>query len=264
MSPNVTLYLALALYAAGTLLALVSLIGQGERLQRIALGAMLGGFVSHTVWIGTICVKTGHPPITNLPETTSFLAWTIFFVEVIVFLKYRVQAASFFVYPLVLILLTLTAVVHEPFAKMDPSLRSGLFITHIFLTILGLAGLLIGLAFTLLSAYQDRALKSKSRGVLYEWIPSLSVCNFVSYRALAIGFSIYTFGIIAGVLWSYRTTAGLVSFRAKEIGAMMAWMLFAALLQSYVTGSRRSTRNIVVSVLAFAAIVIAIMGIRHA
>ena len=56
MSPNLTLYLALALYAAGTLVALASLFA-GKRLQTPGLVLMLAGFVSHTVWIGTICVR---------------------------------------------------------------------------------------------------------------------------------------------------------------------------------------------------------------
>jgi ABC-type uncharacterized transport system permease subunit len=261
--PNATLYAALVLYAAGTLAALASLFDRNERLQRIGLGLMIAGFVSHTFWIGTICVRTGHPPLTNLPETASFLAWTIFAAELAVFIRWRVHAASFFVYPLVLILLTITAVVREPFARMDPSLRSGLFLGHILLTIVGVAGLLIGLAFTLLSSYQDRALRSKSRGMLYEWIPSLNVCNVVSYRALATGFSIYTLGLVAGILWSYKTTAGLMALRTKEVGAVVAWVMFAVLLQSYVSGYQRSTRNVVVSAIAFAAILVALLGIRH-
>ncbi len=47
MSPNLTLYLALALYAAGTLVALASLFA-GKRLQTPGLVLMLAGFVSHT------------------------------------------------------------------------------------------------------------------------------------------------------------------------------------------------------------------------
>src|ERR1044071_8212201 len=113
MSPNLTLYAALGLYAAGTLLALASLFGR--RLQTPALVLMLAGFVSHTVWIGTICVRTHHPPLTNLPETAAFLSWTIFVVELVLLFKSRVPAASFFVYPLVLMLLPAAAVVQEPF-----------------------------------------------------------------------------------------------------------------------------------------------------
>lgn len=262
MSPNVTLYLALALYAAGTLVALASLFA-GKRLQTAGLVLMLAGFVSHTIWIGSICVRTHHPPLTNLPETAAFLSWTIFVVELVLLVRYRVQAASFFVYPLVLMLLTVSAVVHEPYALADPKARSALFTTHILLSIVGVAALLIGVAFNALAWMQDRSLKSKQRGPLWEWIPSLNVCKTLSYRALAIGFSIYTLGLLAGILWSYRTTAELVDLRVKQVGAIVAWVLFATLLQSYISGVYRGKRTIVISACAVVAVAVAILGIRH-
>ncbi len=263
MSPNLSLYAALALYAAGTIVALATLFMREKRPQHIALGLMIAGFVAHTVWISTICVKTHHPPLTNLPEAAGFMAWVVFAVELALFIRYRVHAASFFVYPLVLMLLTLSAVVREPFVK-SPAAVSRLFITHILLTTVGVAGLLIGLAFGALAWAQDRALKSKQRGALWDWIPSLNVCNTVSYRALAIGFSIYTLGILAGILWSYRTTAELMDFRVKQIGAMVAWVLFAIVLQSYVNDTYRTRRTVIIGACAFIAIVVAILGIHHA
>src|SRR5438309_7044206 len=132
MSPNATLYLALAFYAAGTIVALATLFARGRHAQHAGLALMIGGWVSHTIWIGTICVRTGHPPLTNLPEAAAFMSWTILAVELALFIRYRVHAASFFVYPLVLILLTISAVIREPFARANPSLRSGLFTTHVF------------------------------------------------------------------------------------------------------------------------------------
>ena len=197
-----TLYFALALYALGTLAAFLSLGIRSKRLQYAGLALMVGGFVAHTIWIGTICAKTGHPPLTNLPEAASFVAWTVFAVELALWIRYRVYAASFFVYPLVLLLLTLSAVVGESFAALDPSLRSNLFIGHLLLTTVGIAALLIGLAFNFLAFMQDRALKSKHRGALWEWIPSLELCKKIGYGSLAIGFCIYTLGLIAGVVWS--------------------------------------------------------------
>ncbi len=263
MTPNLTLYVALVLYAGGTLVALASLFTKEKRSQHIALAFMVGGFVLHTIWIGTICVRTGHPPLTNLPEAAAFMSWTILAAELALFIRYRVHAASFFVYPLVLILLTISAVIREPFARLNPSLRSGLFTTHVFLATVGVAALLIGLAFTLLAYLQDRSLKSKRRGALWEWIPSLDVCRTVSYRAIAVGFSIYTLGLLAGILWSYRTTADLMELRAKQIGATVAWVLFAALLQSYISGAFRSRRTMVIAAGAFVATLVAILGIHH-
>ena len=127
----------------------------------------------------------------------------------------------------------------------------------------GAAALLIGLAFTLLAFVQDRSLKSKRRGALWDLIPSLSVCRMVGYRALAIGFSIYTLGLIAGVIWSYRTRADLMVPSAKEIGAILAWIFFAILLQSFISGAYHARRTIFFSAGAFVSIIVAILGIAH-
>src|SRR5262245_6817572 len=263
MSPNLSLYAALALYACGTLVALASLFAREKRLQHAGLMLMIAGWLLHTIWIGSICVRTHHPPLTNLPEAAAFISWTVFLVELILFFRYRVHAAAFFVYPLVLILLTVSAVVSEPFAAGDPALRSRVFTAHILLTTLGVAALLISLAFSLMAYLQERALRAKTRGRLWEWIPNLNVCRHVSYRALAIGFSIYTAGLVAGVLWSYRTNAVPLDFRIKQIGAVVAWILFAALLQSYISGVYRARRTILISAGAFIAIVVAMLGIHR-
>ena len=179
------------------------------------------------------------------------------------FIRYRVAAAAFFVYPLVLMLLTVSAVVREPFAQMDPALRSGLFTAHVLLSTVGVAALLVGLAFTTLAYVQDRSLKSKQRGPLWDWIPSLNVCRTLGYRTLAVGFTIYTLGILTGILWSYRTTSELMDFRVKQIGGIVAWILFGVLLQSYISGAYRGKRTVVISACAFVAVVIAILGIHH-
>jgi ABC-type uncharacterized transport system permease subunit len=255
--------LALALYALGTLAALASLFTPVKRLQHFGLLFMIGGFVAHTIWIGTICVNTGHPPITNLSEATAFVAWVVFAIELALWIRYRVYAASFFVYPLVLLLLSISAVSGEHFVTLDPGLRSNVFTAHLLLTTLGVAGMLIGVAFGSLAFLQDRALKEKRRGRLWEWIPSLDVCKRVSYHALAIGFSIYTAGLLAGVLWSYRTTAGLMELRVKQIGAMVAWVLFAVLLQQYIAGAYRRKRTVLLSAGAFVAVLVAILGISR-
>lgn len=260
--PTDTLYVALACYALGTLAALASLWIRDTRLQRTGLLFMIGGFAAHTMWIGTICARTGHPPITNLPEAASFIAWTVFAVELALWVRYRVYGAVFFVYPLVLLLLTISAVVGESFRVLDPELRSSVFTAHLLLSSIGVAGLLIGLAFGLLALFQDRALKRKTRGRLWEAIPSLDVCRKVSHNALAIGFSIYTLGLLAGVLWSYRTDAGFMDIRSKQLGAVSAWILFGVLLQSYVSNTYRRKRTLFISAGAFISIVIAIVGIR--
>src|SRR5688500_19871817 len=124
------IYVALAAYGVATLMVLVSLLVPSRRLQHGALLLMIAGFVAHTIWIGTICARTGHPPLTNLPEAAAFLSWTIFLVELILYIRYRVYAASFFVYSLVLLLQVLSAVMEGPYVHLDQALRSDMFTSH--------------------------------------------------------------------------------------------------------------------------------------
>ncbi len=260
---NITLYIAVSLYALGTLAVLAGLYNRSIRLQQLALGLMIGGFVVHTVWIGMVCSATEHPPLTNLPEIAAFIAWLIFAVELFLFIRYRVHAAAFFVYPLILMLMFITVLIRAPFAPADPALDSNLFVGHLLLSTAGIAALFIGLAFFVLYRFQERSLKSKRQGRLFEWIPSLQVCEVVSYRALAIGFAIYTTGLLAGFLWSYRTRVGSYEIRSKEIAAVVAWVLFAALLQSYNSGTLGTRKNLFISAAAFVSILIAILGVQH-
>jgi ABC-type uncharacterized transport system permease subunit len=263
MSLSFTLYLALALYALGTLIVLGSLVFQSHGWQRPATVLMGVGFLAHTVWIGTICSISGDPPITNLPETTSFIAWTILLVKLVLWLRYRVDAASFLIYPLVFLLLGVSAVVGERYQPLAAELRSNIFIAHLLLTAVGIAALLVGVGFTVLYQIQERSLREKKRGALWEWIPSLRICDVVSYRALSIGFAIYTVGLVAGILFTYRTAAPEWTPGIKEYGAFVAWIFFAALLQSYIAGSYRERRTLVIAGMAFVSIFVSLLGIAH-
>jgi ABC-type uncharacterized transport system permease subunit len=262
MLQSVALYITAAFYVLGTVLVLTGLQNRSRRLQQWATGSMIAGFLAHTIWIGMNCVKTQRAPLANLPEIASFVAWTILAVEMVLFLKYRVHAAAFFVYPLVLMLFAITVAVHSR-GGVNPALNSRLFVTHLLLTTIGISALLIGVAFYFLYRLQDRSLKSKRQGPLFDWIPSLQVCELLSYRALAVGFGIFTLGLLAGFLWSYRTTAEIFNMGAKEIGALVAWVLFAALIQSHNSGSYRTRKNIVISMVAVLSILVAIFGIKH-
>lgn len=258
-----TLIAALILYGIATLLVLAALNGRSRPLETIASWLMAAGFVAHTIWIGTICARTGHPPLTNLVEIAAFLGWTLVAIQLVLLLAFRVNAASFFVYPLAFALLLVAALIGENYAGFDPATRSTLFVAHLLLTTLGIAGLVTGAVFTWLYHLHQHYLKTKTHGRLEQWLPNLRLCDVLSFRGLAIGFTLYTAGIIAGVLWAYRMIGDPLTLRAKELGAVLAWMLFAALLQSYINGSFRHRRNLFVSFAAVIAIAVALTGIRH-
>jgi ABC-type uncharacterized transport system permease subunit len=260
------LYAALALYGAGTSIALASLLFPRQTgAQRAAFIVMISGFVAHTIFIGTICVRTGHPPLVNLAEIAAFIAWTILLIDLVIYTRLKIYAAAFIVYPLVFLLLLVTAIVGDPFTHLSAAQHASLFTAHLLTSALGVAVLFIGLAFALIASFQDRSLKSKKRGRLWDWIPSLDVCNSVTLRALSAGFVLYTAGLLAGFAWSLRVSPGSSEMHAKQIGALIAWVLFAILLESQLTGFFRTRRTtLALSAAAFAAVMVSIFGIAHA
>lgn len=263
MAPDLFLASALALYAVGTSLTLASLSNRRLALQRGGTIAMAIGILPHTIWIGTICARTGHPPLTNLPETAAFLSWTLLLAQLVLGQRFRLSAAGFFIYPLTLILLTVSALIGERVAPLDPELQSNVFIAHLFLSTVGVAALFLGLAFTALYRIQERSLKTNRRGPLFDWIPSLRICDLVSFRSLTTGFLIYTFGLLAGFVWLLRDPSIRSSFGVKEVGAIAAWVLFAVLIQSHRKGTIRRPETLYISAGAFVAIIAAIFGIQH-
>jgi ABC-type uncharacterized transport system permease subunit len=260
MTPEHLLFLTLLLYGAGTVMAVVSLLmTNGSRAQIASFPIMVAGFVAHTTFIGTICIRTGRPPLMNLAEIAAFIAWAVLLIELVIYVRVRIYAGALVIYPLVLLLLLVTALVGDPISERAATPPS-LFTAHLLLTSLGVAVLFVGLAFSFVAAAQDRSLKAKTRGPLWEWIPSLKVCNAVSYRALAIGFVLYTTGLAAGLAWS----SGSLEVGAKEVGAILAWIIFAILVQSQFTGFLRTQRTtLALSGAAFVAVIVSIFGIAH-
>ena len=60
-----------------------------------------------------------------------------------------------------------------------------------------------------------------------------------------------------------RIAADLMVPSAKEIGAIVAWIFFAILLQSFISGAYHARRTIFFSAGAFVSIIVAILGIAH-
>jgi len=54
-----------------------------------------------------------------------------------------------------------------------------------------------------------------------------------------------------------------MDLRVKQIGAVVAWVLFAVVLQAYVNDTYRTRRTAIIGACAFVAIMVAILGIHH-
>src|ERR1044071_8739842 len=114
----------MALYAGGLLLSLVGFYRKRQLFITIALALVGCGFITHTVFLTLLGFQRGHFPITSLPDSLCFLAWSLTLTFIVATFRYKIHALGAFVLPLVSALMVLSGAVWEEHHAIPPLLRS--------------------------------------------------------------------------------------------------------------------------------------------
>lgn len=119
-------------------------------------------------------------------------------------------------------------------SALQPPRHPGAMLTaHIVAATLGLA--LFGLASFLSALYllQERQLKKRSFGPLFQRLPSVSELDRLTFRLTIGGFIVYTFALGLGILWAFHI--GETGLLVRIYLAIGAWVVFAFVLQTRIT-----------------------------
>src|SRR5215471_19836350 len=125
------LRVAAALYSIGLLHAILTLVRRREHLFRVALGAFILGGVLHFVSIIEEGVVNHRCPIVTVYETLSMCAFLVVVLYLAVYLKYKVESLSVFIFPLVFVM-SLVGTFGSPVSGwQSPLLKSAWLTVHI-------------------------------------------------------------------------------------------------------------------------------------
>ncbi|HEY3025398.1 MAG TPA: hypothetical protein VGJ55_04515, partial [Pyrinomonadaceae bacterium] len=95
------LLLVLGAYVVAAVHSVLAFVNKRRVLQRVSWLALLTGFALHTIALITGWAGQRRFPLFNLPETLSFLAWTLVAAYGLVLYRYRAHALGSFTLPLV-------------------------------------------------------------------------------------------------------------------------------------------------------------------
>jgi ABC-type uncharacterized transport system permease subunit len=157
----VWLRVAAVLYGLALLQAILALLRRGERLFPYALTAFQLAAVFHFVSIFEHSVALQHLAANNFYETASLAALLFALAYLFLEWRYHFQVLSIFVFPLVSLLTLIGAMGAPPSSWADTRVRGALLVTHIFLVLIGLAGLLVSAAAAVFYLLQERRLKRR-------------------------------------------------------------------------------------------------------
>jgi len=200
--------------------------------------ATVAGFIFHLSYFSLRWAESGRIPITSFFESANFLGMGIVLVFLIMELRFKIAALGSFMLPLVIILMIPTVILSGDLKEMNTVLKSGWLGVHTSLAVLGDAAFAFAFIVSIMYLIQEHQLKAKHLGTIFHRLPSLDIMDTLAYRALTIGWPLFTLGMITGSIWANSAWGTYWSWDPKETWSLITWVVYLILLHLRTIGWR--------------------------
>lgn len=247
------------LYATSCALYLAFLIKGHEGVGRWANRVLGTSVMSHLAFLGVDYAVAGNVPYGDIHQTLSVASLLIVVAYLLAMLKYRLTVLGGFITPVTL-LFFMGAGLGRTVGHVPPDVRSALLPLHIGVNVLGIVAFALAFAAALAYVVQERLLRQKKLGGIFQRLPALDVLDSLGFRLVTIGFPLLTVGIITGTIWAVRMDPSAPAITAAQGFALLAWLVFAAVLLLRVAAGWRGRRAAIGTMLGFACAMAVLVG----
>jgi cytochrome c-type biogenesis protein CcsB len=256
--------LFLAVFIAYLLSALsfvIFSINKNSFLAKAAVFCAIFGFASHTFAIMARWLIAGFPPMSNLYESMSLFAWAIVLVFLILEFRFKLQIIGTFIMPFAFLVTGYASLLDSSVKPLMPALQSYWLFIHVITCFLSYAcfgcAFFIGLMYLL----QERQVKRKQIGKLFERLPPLDVMDKINYNMVLFGFVLLTAGIATGSIWAQQAWGNWWSWDPKETWSFITWLIYAAYLHARFNSGWRGRRTAILSIIGFVSVLFTYLGV---
>ena len=245
------LRVTLLLYSLGLWHSLVTVVRRRQRLFKLALGSISLGAVLHLVSIVDQAMAMGRFPVVTLHQMASLIGFLITCTFLLAYWRYKHESLAVFVFPTVF-LLTLVASLGTPVeAWGGRTLGKWWLSIHVLLILLGFAALFLTFIAGVMYIIQEKELKSKRPRAFYSRLPPLGALDDMAYRTLAVGFVLFTLGLIAGSFWAFVQWGANWIVDPTIALAFLTWAIYLALVFSRLAIGWRGRKAAYFSIIGF-------------
>jgi cytochrome c-type biogenesis protein CcsB len=257
----------LVFFALSLVLDLVAAVGFVAHLvvgrdapRRMATAALWGAFGMQTAGLALRYAGLGNAMLNSSHDQLSLLAWLIVAVYLVVQIRSPLAVLGALVSPLAFLLTLSSYIVYSGGQRLPDELQNAWLPAHVAPAFLGYA--IFALAFFVSVVYllQEHQLKAKRRGV-FRRLPSLETLDHLNYRFVAWGFALITIGIVTGSLLAKAMWGAFWSWEPVQILSVLAWLLYAVLLQTRASGWR-GRRAATLTIVGFALLVVSFLSLN--
>lgn len=221
-------------------------------------GAMLTAFGAFFVTLAVILrwIAAGHFPLTNMYEFSmlfvSFLAILTLVFERMYKVRQLGAITATVAAGMTLYIWMLPADMREV-NPLIPALQSNKILTfHVGAAVLSYATFTVAFGAAVLYLIAERRRVS--------WLPSAEMLDDIAFRAVTIGFPMFTLNLILGSVWAHEAWGVYWQWDPKETSALFTWLVYGVYLHTRTLRGWRGRRSAYVLLFGFAATIFTYYG----
>lgn len=149
---------------------------------------------------------------------------------------------------------------YVPITPLVPALDTYWLVIHIIVAVLSIGFFSLSAGLAVMQLMQTRREAKQKAGEVVPMkfmtgIPNAVRLEDIAYRLAIIGFSFWTFTLIAGSIWAERAWSRYWGWDVKEVWTFVIWVLYAGFIHARATRGWRGSRSAWLNIIAFAAII---------
>jgi ABC-type transport system involved in cytochrome c biogenesis permease subunit len=244
---------AFILYVLSVFFYLAFLFSQKPGRAKTGSTLALIGFALHTIALVVRTIQSGHAPFTNMYESLSFLSWASVLAFLLIDRKFGVPRVGAYI---MLIVVGLVALASSPLmpkqaTPLVPALQSYWLWLHVSVTLLGEAFFSVAFVTSIMYLRTEDPERKKK-------------LDSVSYRAVSVGFPLFTLGgLVFGMVWAYKAWGTYWSWDPKEVWSLITWFVFALYLHTRIVMGWKGKRSAVIALVGFLAALFTYFGVNY-
>lgn len=194
-------WLPLALYLAAAAAYLAQFSRSTPKKGRLATVLLAAALLAHTYLIGMQTVQAGYAPLVGTTAAISAFVWLFGLAYLYIELTTDERAMGVFVTVLLAALAILPAL--NPQVETRPALlRSPLFTVHVLTVLFAYASFALAFVLGITYVLLFKEIKAKHLGYFYARLPSLQMLDVMNGRAVIVGWTFLTCGLLIGAVWA--------------------------------------------------------------
>jgi len=205
----------------------------------------------HIFYLIARTVAFYHPPITNVFEIFTVLAFSISFSYFILELVTDIRGTGMFIIVISLIFQIISSIFITDLMEVKEVLRSNLLGVHVLHALLGYAGITISAVYGFLYLMLYKELKLNKFGLIFDRLPNLEILEKLSFYSAVIGFILLSVAIAIGVIWLPSAFPNFSYLDPKLVATFLVWLLYGIGIAAKITGKLQGKKVVILSIVGF-------------